>query len=102
MGEQKIKVKEQVLTVSTANICEETMKWLGEQANTINNDKAQLNIYPKGKRGWLIPLSDDMLEGVEAPNDLLLLIGYALGADCSWIILEQDVDIMDRLQKCDY
>ncbi|WP_047155442.1 hypothetical protein [Aneurinibacillus tyrosinisolvens] len=92
---------EKLLTISTAHISPNTACWLDEQASLTGRNKVQLIVYPKGEYGWFLPVYDEMIDPEKKfPRDLLFVLGYALGADCSWIIFDPDAD--DTLQKFDW
>lgn len=76
------------LELSTANIQERTSQWLSE-------DPEGIIVYPKGEFGFFILVSDpdednDENNGENIPQDLKLIMEYAIGLRCSWIIIDRD------------
>lgn len=90
-----------MLEVSTININEETAHWLVEQAEKTKKNQMDLIVYEKCKDGMFIPIYPEMFEKV-IPEHLILLIGYAVGKDCSWIMIDKDAKVIDDLPTYDW
>ncbi|WP_230876741.1 hypothetical protein [Bacillus sp. SRB3LM] len=88
---------QKMLEVSTAHITYETAKWLDGQVEATKDNKMDLIVYEKGEYGAFIPLYPEMLIGKLLPESLVLIIGYAMGKECSWIMLDRDIEIIDDL-----
>lgn len=91
-----------MLEVSTANINEDTAKWLVQQAKKTEDNKMDLIVYEKGTYGMFIPIYIDMFKGKDIPDQLIFLIGYAVGKGCSWVMIDRDAEVIDELPTYDW
>lgn len=87
-----------LLTISTAHITESTAAFLD------NKDREELVVYEKGEFGWFIALTTYYLEDElkQIPDDLAKIIYFALGANCQWLCLDQDGDVINGLPTFDW
>ncbi|RRJ54693.1 hypothetical protein EHV15_34410 [Paenibacillus oralis] len=94
----KIPVIHSMLEVSTAHLSKETLKWLGEHADSI--EPSGFIVYAKSEYGYFIPIidSDDSLsEDRSIPDDLRKVIEFAESQQCTWIMIERDGFVIDQL-----
>ncbi|MCM3067121.1 hypothetical protein M3568_11890 [Priestia flexa] len=95
---------EQMLVLSTHNITENDKDWLTHEAHlTITDNNMELIVYPKGQYGFFVPLHDGILENaLSIPNTLAMIIGYAIGKGCSWIMFDRDVKVNTDLPSFEW
>jgi hypothetical protein len=84
-----------VLEVSTSHITASTNDWID---NMVKSPMPGFMAHPTGY-GWMIPVLHykDMTHITNIPRDLIALIYYAKGNDCSWISIERNGDIEKEL-----
>lgn len=91
---------DKMLSLSTAHITKATGDWLDEQSKLTANNEMELITYPKGEYGWFIPLYKEMFEEQKIiPESLLLILGYAWGTGCQWIMFDNEIEEIDDLPK---
>lgn len=81
------------MDISTGHITSYTAEWLNRQMTV---EFSAVIVYPKSTYGWFISLPEFGSEGSERiakiPYDLLLVMAYARGKDCEWLVLDRDAD----------
>lgn len=96
------KTIENMLVVGTCNIHEDTALWLNGQAGM---SQPELIVYLKGEYGWFIPLSPDVPcfdDWKTVPTELGMIITYAMGKGCHWIMLDQAAPAIEGLPAFDW
>ncbi|MGE7726999.1 hypothetical protein [Bacillus cereus] len=91
-----------MLEVSTVNITEATSQWLVQQAKKTEDNKMDLIVYEKGPYGVFIPIYTDMFKDKVVPDQLVFLVGYAVGKGCYWIMIDRDAEVIDDLPTYDW
>lgn len=58
-------------------------------------------VYPKGEFGWILPITEDMLEchttRAFLPSELLPIIDLAEVQGCTWLMFDRDAEILPGL-----
>lgn len=88
---------ETILVAGTCNIKEWTAEWLNDQADKYS---PKLVVYRKDIYGWFISLpsdSDDYDYWDIIPRDLYVLIMYAIGRGCHWLMIDEAAPSVDGL-----
>lgn len=84
-----------VLELSTAHVSEKTAKMLDEEAETFSPE-FPLVIYSKGEFGWYVVVPEDEEDREQAkellPEDLVVVMNFAIEQDCKWIFFDRDVE----------
>lgn len=85
--EKKLEIHS-MMALSTAHISLETKNQLEHEQ--ING----LVVYQKEEFGWFVVVPDEEEEPEHLPDDLKNLIMFAKQNECSWIMLDRDVQII--------
>lgn len=79
---------EEIMTLSTAHISKKVAKWL-------ETEQDSLIVYPKAEYGWFILVDnddDDIMRNV--PDELAILIKFAVDNHCNWLCLDADGELL--------
>lgn len=89
-----------MLTISTAHISEDTAKLLDKDQGT---DCLGLSVYRKGRHGWFINVSADVVQYIDTceniiPEELEKLIKFAVNLGCGMLCLDCDGEILSYFE----